>query len=107
MKSKSDFAAPMNAATIQRFVDEGVLPVWLSHGVGKNLLYPDVKMADAITRPVSTPFPHFVQQGKDWRLRYENLLEPLLAKNWQLECQFVNYGEVVSIPIVTASPSGE
>ena len=89
MKSKNDFGAPMNAATIQRFVDEGVLPVWLSHGGGKNLLYPDVKMADAILKPVTTDFPYLVEQGKKWRERYESLIDHLQSKNGLLECQFV------------------
>ena len=107
MKSKADYDAPLVAATIARYIDEGVLPVWHSFGGGKTLAYPGTELADAITRPVSTHFPHLAAQGKDWLVRYENLLELLIAKNGQLECQFINYGDVASMPTTAASSSSE
>ena len=107
MKSKADYDAPLVSATIARYIDEGVLPVWHSFGGGKTLAYPGTELADAITRPVSTHFPHLAAQGKDWLVRYENLLELLIAKNGQLECQFINYGDVASMPTTAASSSSE
>ncbi|RJX32062.1 MAG: hypothetical protein C4516_05340 [Oxalobacter sp.] len=89
MASKSDYAIPMVSETIQRYIDEGALPVWLSYGGGKQLVYPDPELADAIDRPVSTRFTEKVAEGKQWRARYENLQENLLRKNGLLECQFV------------------
>jgi hypothetical protein len=88
-KSKSDYEAPLVSATIARYIDEGVLPVWRSYGGGKTLAYPDAELADAITKPITTRFPHLAQQGKDWLERYESLLEPLQLKNARLESEFV------------------
>ncbi len=89
MKSLTDFDAPLVAATIQRYIDEGVLPVWHSHGGGKSLLYPDENLADAILKPVTTRHIELVERGKIWRDRYEGLLEHLQLKNGLLESQFV------------------
>jgi hypothetical protein len=89
MKSKSDYTVPLVAATIQRYVEESVLPVWLSYGGGKTLLYPNAEFADAILHPVSTQFPHRVEEGRQWRERYEGVIEDLQHKNGMLESQFV------------------
>jgi len=89
MQSKSDYATPLVAATIQRYIDEGVLPVWLSYGGGKQLTYPDAALADAITHPSSTRFPHLVEAGKQWRTRYEGLIEDVQRHNGVLESQFI------------------
>ncbi len=89
IKSRMAFDAPLVAATIRRYIDEGVLPVWLSHGGGKSLLYPDDKLADAILKPVTTHYSQMVEQGKAWRERYEDLLENLQIKNGKLESQFI------------------
>ena len=90
MKSKSDYDAPLVAATIARYIDEGILPVWLGYGGGKTIVYPDAELADAILKPVSTRFPQLVQKGKDWLARYENLIEPARLENGRLESQFVS-----------------
>lgn len=89
MESKADYQVPLVAQTIQRYIDEGELPVWLSFGGGKELVYPDLELADAIARPVSTRFTERVASGKEWRKRYEHLLETLVHKNGLLENQFV------------------
>ena len=89
MQSKSDYEQPLVAATIQRYVEEGVLPVWLGHDGGKECIYPDPEMADAILHPVSTQFKDLVAPGKQWRARYESLIEDLQHQNGVLESQFV------------------
>ena len=88
-KSRADFDAPLAADTIRRYIDEGALPVWRSHGGGKSLLYPDEDLADAILKPVTTRHTELVEQGKAWREHYEGLLEHLQIKNGMLESQFV------------------
>lgn len=88
-KSKSDYEVPMVAATIQRYIDEGVLPVWLSHDGGKRMIYPAPELADAIMHPTSKPYPDLVAPAKQWRAQYETLIEDLPHKNGILECQFL------------------
>jgi hypothetical protein len=89
MKSKADYDVPLVAATIQRYIDEGVLPVWRSYGGGKTLVYPATELADAILNPAGSRFQQLVPQGKIWLERYESLIAPLQIKNGQLEMQFV------------------
>ena len=89
MKSRDDHAAPLVAAAMERYIDEGVLPVWRSYGGGKTVVYPDAELADAITHPVTTRYPHLVQQGQDWLQRYESMLETLQFKNGLFDSQFV------------------
>ena len=89
MKSRSAYDAPLVAATIARYIDEGTLPVWRSYGGGKTLAFPDAELADAIINPKTTRFPHRVEQGKVWLARYESLFEPLQLKNSLFEIPFV------------------
>ena len=89
MKSKDDYRQPAVAAAIQRYVDDGELPVWLGFGGGKTLLHPDTEQADAILNPRTTRHPQLIEQGRQWREHYENMLEDLQIANGRLESQFV------------------
>lgn len=89
MKSKADYDQPLVAAAIQRYIDEGVLPVWLGHGGGKNLLYPNAEQTDAILNPTRTPHQQLVEPGRAWRDRYENLIEDLQVANARFDNLFV------------------
>jgi hypothetical protein len=89
MKSRSDYDAPLVSTTIARYIDEDLLPVWRSYGGGKILAYPDSELADAIVHPMSTRFPHLVEQGRKWLTRYESLLEDLQVANARFDSKFV------------------
>lgn len=89
MKSRSDFDVPLVTKTIQRYIDEGVLPVWRSYGGGKTLIHPDAERADAIVNAATTRSTHLVEQGKVWLDRYENLIEPLQVENGRFDSHFV------------------
>ncbi|MEA5097510.1 MAG: hypothetical protein VB032_03120 [Burkholderiaceae bacterium] len=89
MKSRTDFDAPLVKQTIERYIGEGILPVWHSHGGGKTMTYPGADLADAITHPTTTAFTQLVPQGQIWRKRYESLIEPLQYANGRFDCQFV------------------
>lgn len=89
MHSKSAHAMPLVASTITRYIEDGMLPVWLGHGGGKTLAWPDTELADAICHPITTRFAHRVAQGKAWRARYESLIEDLQVENARFDNQFV------------------
>jgi Fe-S-cluster containining protein len=89
MRARADHDAPRVAETIQRYVDEAILPVWIGFDGGKRLLHPEPALADAIVHPVSTVHAQRVEEGKRWRAQYEGLLESLLHRNGVLETQFV------------------
>lgn len=89
MKSKAAYDAPLAAAAVRRYIDEGVLPVWLGFDGGKSLIYPDPAFADAIEHPATSQQNPLVERGKEWRQRYEAMLEELQAKNGLYESAFV------------------
>ncbi|MBS1170622.1 MAG: hypothetical protein H6R01_1540 [Burkholderiaceae bacterium] len=81
MKTPTDFDTPQVAATLDRYIAEGVLPVWLSHGGGKTLAWPDAPLANAILSPKTAQSEQLANEGQIWLERYEAMLEPLQAKN--------------------------
>lgn len=90
LKTTAVFDSPMVAATIDRYIEEGSLPVWLSHGGCKNLAYPNSELADAIVKPKTTAYPHLVNQGQAWLSQFENLIETLQVKNARFCNSFAN-----------------
>lgn len=88
MKSPADFDAPRVAATIDRYIAEGSLPVWLSFGGGKSLAWPNAELANAILHPQMTQSNQLVEQGKNWMDHYEMVLKPLHIKNVVFSRQF-------------------
>ncbi|MBS1186354.1 MAG: hypothetical protein H6R04_372 [Burkholderiaceae bacterium] len=89
VKTKAVFEAPLVSATIQRYIAEGVLPVWHSFGGGKTLVWPGEELADAILNPATTRLAELVPQGKAWRERYESLIEPLQVANGRFDSLFI------------------
>lgn len=73
----SVFDNPAVSAAIDMFVEEASLPVWLSHGGGKSLVWPGRELADAIVNPRTTQWHHLVAQGRGWLDRFNTMLEPL------------------------------
>ncbi|MFM2465161.1 hypothetical protein P0D87_16075 [Paraburkholderia sp. RL17-368-BIF-A] len=48
---------------IRMFSEEGSIPVWLSSGDNKTVVYPDPKLQDAIMRPYGTPHKHLIREA--------------------------------------------
>ena len=88
VKSRAVFNDPPVAAAIERYIGEGILPVWHSYGGGKTLVYPNAELADAIANPKTTRATHLLQQGQDWLDRYESLLEPLQVESARFDSKF-------------------
>jgi len=89
MKSRANYRQPLVAAAIARYIAEGILPVWLGYGGGKDLIWPNAELADAIANPYTTPHKHLVQQGREWLETYESLIEPLQAADARFGSGFV------------------
>ncbi len=89
LEDRDIFERPEIAAQINKFVDEGSLPVFLSIKGAMDLAYPSKEMADAIKKPKTTRFPHLVDEGKMWRVKYESLIEPLQVQHARFSSQFV------------------
>lgn len=73
----SVFDTPIVSASIDQFIADGSLPVWLSHGGGKSLVWPDKELAEAISLPSMTQALHRIPEGKAWLERFNQMLEPL------------------------------
>lgn len=89
LEDRSVFQRPQIAEQIEKFVVEGLLPVFLSIGGGMTLLHPNNEMADAITNPGTTKSSHLIDEGKTWRSQYENMIEPLQVGHARFSSQFV------------------
>jgi hypothetical protein len=68
MNGWHDFDQPQAAAAIRMFIEEGTLPVWLSYGGNKLLIYPHKELADAVTNPASAT-EHLKPQVEAWLKR--------------------------------------
>lgn len=73
----SVFDTPAVSRAIDMFVDEGSLPVWLSHASCKSLIWPRKDLADAITGSDTEHPAHVKEEGKIWLKRFNAMLEPL------------------------------
>lgn len=89
LEDRSVFKKPQIAEQIEQFIDEGSLPVFLSIGGGMTLAHPGEEMADAITNPKTTQSPHLIEEGREWRSQYQNLIEPLQVQHARFSSQFV------------------
>ena len=88
MKNPASFDVPLVSATLDKFVNEGSLPVWLSFGGGKNLAWPDADLANAIISPRTARSSELADRGKVWLERYESMLEALQAQNAKFNNRF-------------------
>lgn len=73
----SAFDAPAVSQAIDMFINEGTLPIWLSYGGGKTLVWPQKEMADAIANPFSQQPRELIETGKTWKNQFNTMLEPL------------------------------
>ena len=65
-----DFNSYYARTCIKMFVEQGGLPVFLSNAGVMSMIYPDFAFADAIARPILTPFQSLVPQAYLWRQNY-------------------------------------
>lgn len=65
-----DFDRPQAAAVVRMFVEEGTLPVWLSYGGNKVLIYPQKELAEAVINPAIAT-EHLRPQVEAWRKRLQ------------------------------------
>lgn len=90
MTDPSAFDAPEISAAIDHYINQRQLPVWLSHGGCKKLVWPDKEMADVISGPGSlTTCPNLKAQSREWLGRYNTMLEPMQDHNTQFGWQFL------------------
>ena len=72
----SVFDTPAVSAAIDRFIQDGELPVWLSYAGSKSLIWPGKEMSEAIISPLSSQARQMPEAEK-WLTHYNSLLEPL------------------------------
>jgi hypothetical protein len=66
-----DLLHPEVKAIIEMFVDEGTLPIWVSHDGEKKLIYPFPELVGAILNPTTATPPSLLAQAAIWRERWE------------------------------------
>ena len=69
LNSLADLDSPGAQKVIQIFIDQGDLPVWLSHQQERRLLHPYPALRDAILRKGSAPPIHLAAQVRLWQQR--------------------------------------
>ncbi|HEY3815343.1 MAG TPA: hypothetical protein VGL66_19150 [Caulobacteraceae bacterium] len=67
----SVFETPRVRAIVQKLSDEGGLPVWLSLGARKRLVWPDRDLGEAILDPARAADPDLKARADVWRKRYD------------------------------------
>ena len=86
----SVFDTPAVSEAIDMFIKEKTLPVWLSYGGSKTLVWPSKEMADAIDHPSVTQHRHLIEPGKTWLNQFNDLLEPLQDHQLQFNQAFLH-----------------
>jgi hypothetical protein len=66
----ADFQTGVAKTILDRFVEDGTLPIWTVFGEASTLHYPAFPLADAITRPSATPWQSLVVDALIWRNRH-------------------------------------
>jgi hypothetical protein len=64
------YETPAVKAVIARLAEDGALPVWLSQGARKKLVWPDRTLGDAIVDPGAVIDPALKARAADWSRRY-------------------------------------
>ena len=90
LSDPSVFDTPLVSATIDAFVQESILPVWLSYGGCKSLIWPDEEMASTLTSPCSSKPSHMRVRASKWLHRYNSLIEPLQDRHSSFGSTFVH-----------------
>ena len=70
MDGPADFERPQIKSVLEMFIVEGSLPVWISFGGNKRMIYPNPEFADAIVNPQTTTRQSLVSAARDWRKQY-------------------------------------
>jgi hypothetical protein len=65
------YDTPGVRAAIEHFIAEAGLPVWLSYGARKRLVWPDKTLGDAIVNPAAVTDPALAARAAAWTKRYD------------------------------------
>ncbi|HWE45540.1 MAG TPA: hypothetical protein VG407_05880 [Caulobacteraceae bacterium] len=65
------FDTPAVQTVVRRLTEDGGLPVWISLGERKRLVWPDRALGDAILSPASVTDPELKARAETWRKRYD------------------------------------
>jgi hypothetical protein len=67
LDAPSDFETGIAKTLLDGFVKDGSLPIWTVFGETTTLHYPPFPLADAIERPLATPWQSLVPEAIAWR----------------------------------------
>ena len=70
-RDASVFDTPRVQAIVQRLSNDGALPVWISLGERKRLIWPDRELGDAILDPTGVTDPELKARAAAWTKRYD------------------------------------